>query len=247
MPEGSDPSLSAGPVATVAEVIERLTAMEEVTAAGGPDPRSGIRWFSHLYLVITRNVQDKITSGRFFADNEFLTALDVAFANRYLDAVRAHAGGEHPPEVWRMLFAVPEDGEILPVQLAMAGVNAHINLDLAFAVVNACRTLGSKEIDEGGQKADYDKVNAIFAEEMDDLLHQLARGYAAPTQAQLARQSLLERLANEIVILARRMAWENARYLWTTEPGSGAWRAQERAMDEAATVLSRAMLVDLPG
>jgi uncharacterized protein DUF5995 len=247
MPEGSDPSLAADPVATVAEVIERLTAMEGVTAAGSPDARSGIHWFSHLYLVITRNVQAKITGGRFFADNEFLTALDVAFANRYLDAVRVHVRGEHPPEVWRMLFAVPEDGEILPVQLAMAGVNAHINLDLAFAVVNACRALGRGEIDDGGQKADYDKVNAIFAEEMDELLDQLARGYATPTQVQLARQSLLERLANEIVVLARRMAWENARYLWTLEPGSGAWRAHERVMDDAATVLSRAMLVNLPG
>ncbi len=247
MPEGSHPSLSAGPVATVAEVIERLTVMKEATAAGGTDPGSGIHWFSRLYLVITQNVQDKITGERFFADNEFLTALDVAFANRYLDAVRAQVGGEHPPEVWRMLFTVPDDGEIIPVQLAMAGVNAHINLDLAFAVVNACRALGRKEIDDGGQKADYDKVNAIFAEEMNDLLHQLARGYATPTQVQLARQSLLERLANEIVVLARRMAWENARYLWTVEPGSGDWRAHERLMDDAATVLSRAMLVDLPG
>ncbi|MGH8974804.1 MAG: DUF5995 family protein [Acidimicrobiia bacterium] len=245
MPEGSDPALVAGPVTTVAEVIERLTALKGATAPGSAAPRSGMYWFSHLYLVITENVLDKIDGGRFFADNEYLTALDVAFANRYLDAVRAHTRGQEAPEVWRLLFAVPDDGEILPVQLAMAGVNAHINLDLAFAVVTACGALGRTDIDQGSQKADYDKVNAIFAEEMDRLLHKLARGYS--NQIQMARQSLLERLANEIVVLARRMAWENAWYLWSVEPGSEPWRARERVMDDAASVLSKAMLVDLPG
>jgi hypothetical protein len=252
MPAVPDPALTAGPVGTVAEVIERLTAVKGASggaaagAAGGA-PRGGLYWFSHLYLVITENVRDKIDGGTFFADNEYLTALDVAFANRYLDAVRAHVAGGRPPDVWRMLFAVPADGEILPVQLAMAGVNAHINLDLPFAVVNACRALGRPAIDGGSERADYDKVNDIFAEEMNGLLDKLARGYANPTQVQLARQSLLERLANEIVVLARRMAWQNATVLWALEPGSEAGRLHEGVMDEAASVLSRAMLVDLPG
>jgi hypothetical protein len=245
MPDGSDPALAAGPVVTVAEVIERLTAIKGATAPGAARPHSGMYWFSHLYLVITENVRDKINGGRFFADNEYLTALDVAFANRYLDALRGHTLGADAPEVWRLLFAVPGDGEILPVQLAMAGVNAHINFDLPFAVVNACRALGRPDIDQGSQKADYDKVNAIFAEEMDRLLHKLARGYS--NQVEMARQSLLERLANEMVVLARRMAWENAGYLWGMEPGSEPWRALAGVMDDAASVLSKAMLVDLPG
>ena len=247
MPEGSDPALTGGPVATVAEVIERLSAIKAATGLEGPERRSGIYWFSHLYLVITENVRGKIDGGRFFADNRYLTALDVAFANRYFDAVRALTKGERPPEVWRLLFAVPEDGEVLPVQLAMAGVNAHINLDLAVAVVNACRALGRQDIDGGDQRADYDKVNDIFAEEMNGLLEKLARGYAAPTQVQLARLSLLERLAGEIVVLARRMAWLNAEYLWTVGPESDLGRARIEEMDAAAALLSRAMLVDLPG
>jgi hypothetical protein len=255
MPEGTASVLSAGPVSTVAEVIQRLGDIKGAVAdPGGSGPRSGIYWFSHLYVVITENVQEKINGGRFFADNEYLTALDVAFANRYLDAVRAHTRGETAPEVWRLLFDVPADGEILPIQLAMAGVNAHINLDLAFAVVNACHELDRKDIDSGWQKADYDKVNAIFAEEMDRLLHELARGYSTRPGAsgvsprvEMERLSLLERLATEIVVLARGAAWENAEYLWPLEPGSDPWRERERIMDDVAATLSRAMLVNLPG
>jgi hypothetical protein len=250
--EGTAPVLTAGPVSTVAEVIERLGGIKAAVADRGP--RNGMYWFSHLYVVITENVQAKINGGRFFADNEYLTALDVAFANRYLDAVRAHARREAAPEVWRLLFDVPADGEILPVQLAMAGVNAHINLDLAFAVVNACHTLDRKDIDSGAQRADYDKVNTIFAEEMDRLLHELARGYSAHPGAsgvsptlEMERVSLLERLANRIVVLARGAAWENAGHLWPFDPGSGPWRLQERLMDEVAATLSRALLVNLPG
>lgn len=245
MPPRTDSALTAGPVATVAEVIQRLTDLREATTPAGPGPRNGMYWFSRLYLVITENVQDKIGGGGFFADNEYLTALDVAFANRYLDAVRARTRGEPAPEVWRLLFDVPADGEILPIQLAMAGVNAHVNLDLAFAVVNACRTLGREAIDQGAQKADYDKVNTIFAEEMNRLLRELARGYS--TRAQMQGLSLLDRLATEIVVAARGAAWENAGYLWTLDPGSGPWRDHEKVMDAAAAVLSRALLVNLPG
>ncbi len=263
MPPRTDTALTAGPVATVAEVIQRLTDIEAAVTPAGRGPRNGMYWFSRLYLVITENVQDKIDSGSFFADKEYLTALDVAFANRFLDAVRIHIRGEQAPEVWRLLFEVPADGEILPIQLAMAGVNAHINLDLAFAVVGACRTLGREAIAWGGQKADYDKVNTIFAEEMDRLLRDLARAYARPggpgvspdmpggpglsPEMQRQRLSLLDRLATEIVVLARGAAWENAEYLWTLDPGSGPWRDHEKVMDVAATALSRAMLVNLPG
>jgi uncharacterized protein DUF5995 len=255
MPEAATAPLTAGPVFSVAEVIQRLGDIKgAVGAPGGPGPRSGMYWFSHLYLVITENVQGKINGGKFFADNEYLTALDVAFANRYLDAVRVHTRGEAAPEVWRLLFDVPADGEILAVQLAMAGVNAHINFDLAFAVVNACRALGRKDIDWGWQKADYDKVNAIFAEEMDRLLHELARGYSTQPGAsgvspgiEMERLSLLERLATQIVVLARAAAWENAEYLWPLDPDSARWRERTQVMDDVAATLSRAMLVNLPG
>jgi hypothetical protein len=248
-------ALTAGPVSTVAEVIQRLDDIKRAVATqGGPGSRSGMYWFSHLYLVITENVQQKINAGRYFADNEYLTALDVAFANRYLDAVRAQTRGETAPKVWRLLFDVPADGEILAVQLAMAGVNAHINFDLAFAVVDACHGLDRKDIDWGWQKADYDKVNGIFAEEMDRLLHELARGYSTRPGAsgvspalEMERLSLLERLATQIVVLARSAAWENAEYLWPLEPASTLWLDRAQAMDDVAAALSRALLVNLPG
>lgn len=122
------PALQAGPVSSVVEVLDRLTEIRDGTAKLAPE--CGIAEFSDLYRTITQGISDRIEQGDFFADNAYLTSLDVAFANRYFDALRAWAGGGRTPRTWRVLFEVPNDGEVTAIQLAGAGVNAHINFDL---------------------------------------------------------------------------------------------------------------------
>src|SRR4029079_6176133 len=111
-----------GPVSGVAEVIDRLTGVRDSMARAAP--ACGIAEFSDLYLTITESIQRHIQAGDLFADNAYLARLDVAFANRYFDALRAWAGGGRPPAVWQLLFDVANDGEITAIQLAGAGVNA---------------------------------------------------------------------------------------------------------------------------
>src|SRR6266542_1952264 len=100
-----DSPYAAGPVTTVPEVIARLEELQSY--AEGHERRGqhdGVACFSYLYHVITNRVWEGIQTRR-FADAEFVTALDVVFANRYLSAIRdSVVAPERVPEAWRPLF-----------------------------------------------------------------------------------------------------------------------------------------------
>lgn len=238
------PVLRADAVTTVPEVIDRLTEIRDCTAKVSPD--CGIAQFSDLYLTITQSIWGHIRSGTFFADNEYLAHLDVLFGNRYFDALRAWAAGGAPPRAWEILFEVPDDGEVTAIQLAGAGVNAHINLDLAVATVDAGREMGDGELDTGTRREDYDKVNDVFAEQMGTLLRRFLAQRADSGQTTEALTAL-GRLMTRIVAAARQFAWEDAEVLWPLPRRSGEWAVKEHQMDTVACLIGLGVLVDLPG
>ena len=199
------------PVTTVDEAVER---MEQITAyiethALYPN-LDGLNCFNYLYTVITKRIREGIATG-FFEDRLFLTQLDVEFANRYFDALRAAAVNSNVPRVWRSLLDKRSNRRIEPIQFAIAGVNAHINYDLAVAVVETCTALRT-EPNSGTQRSDYQKVNQIFAEEMTGLrqhyenaLARIIDGVTAP---------VLDVVCNWSVVTARNAAWNAAERLW---------------------------------
>ena len=238
------PALRAGSATTVVEVIERLTEIRDCT--GKVAPGCGIAQFSELYLTITQRIWEHIQAGGFFADNEYLARLDVTFANRYFDALRAWADGRRTPRCWRVLFEVPSDGEITAVQLAGAGVNAHVNFDLAVATVDTAREMGDADLDTGTRREDYAKVNDVFAERMETLLRDLLEARAAKGE-ESERLSAPGRLMTRIVTAARQFAWEDAAELWSLPRRSEAWEMKEEHMDAVAYLVGCSLLIDLPG
>jgi hypothetical protein len=240
------PVLRAGAATSVVEVVDRLVEIRDGTAEVAPG--CGIAEFSDLYLTITQCIWDHIQAGGFFKDNGYLSRLDVIFANRYFDALRGWAGGERTPRAWRVLFEVPTDGEVTAIQLAGAGVNAHINFDLAVATVDTGREMGDPELDTGTRREDYAKVNDVFADRMDTLLRNVIAAQAVKAQgAEPERLSALSRLMTRIVTAARQFAWEDAEYLWALPRRSDHWRLKEEQMDVVAYLVGRGLLVDLPG
>lgn len=239
------PALRAGPVTSVVEVIDRLSEIRDSTAKVAP--ACGIAEFSDLYLTITQGIRDRIERGDSFADNGYLARLDVSFANRYFDALRAWAGGQRTPRSWRVLFEVPADGELMAIQLAGAGVNAHINFDLAVAAVDTGREMGDAELDSGTRRDDYARVNDVFAERMDALLRNVFEAQAVKGQGTDDRLSALGRLMTRLVTAARQFAWEDAEELWPLPRRSDAWNAKEASMDTVAYLVGRGLLVDFPG
>ena len=66
---------------------------------------------------------------------------------------------------WRNQFDRSGDASIAPIQFAAAGVNAHVNFDLAGALLTTWATFPPNDT----RHHDYERINNIFEAEMDGL------------------------------------------------------------------------------
>ena len=145
--------------ATVDGVIARLREIDASLPVG-----DGVAVFNRLYLTVTERIGAIIekpgTDAITFRDPAAMTDLDVRFANLWLSAYDADASGRTVTPGWRPLFQARGAG-LFPVQYALAGMNAHIEHDLAIAVVGTCRARGLEPEDVHG---DYELVNKVLAQ-----------------------------------------------------------------------------------
>jgi len=81
MPAG--PPASPAPATSVAEVIAHMETIGAAVPAA-----DGLACFNGMYLDVTRQVNSRLGQG-FFADPDFMTRLDVTFANLYFAAAGA--------------------------------------------------------------------------------------------------------------------------------------------------------------
>lgn len=202
--------------ASIAEVLDRMRAVD-----ASLDPADGVGAFSRMYLLVTELVQARVTEG-FFERPDFTERLDIDFAALYLEAVESAP----PAHAWAPVLELRREPRRLPVQFALAGMNAHINHDLPFAVVSACRRLGLTP-SSPGVSADYLRVNALLAEVqeqvrqsfLDGVALEVDRRHVAPV-ANLVGSWSIDR--------ARDAAWTNAQVLWEidgVEPLRGSYAA----------------------
>jgi hypothetical protein len=123
--------------ASVKEVIEVLEGIATTAAQRERGEADGIACFSRLYHQITCDVLAAYDAGQLFHCGDFVYQLDLAFAQRYLNALRDHLdGGSEAPSCWALLFDRRQEEGIEEWQFAVVGVNAHVNFDLAFALLD---------------------------------------------------------------------------------------------------------------
>ena len=120
-------------------MLQRSTA----SSTGSRHPRElppgdGAGVFNRMYLDVTERVAAALQRAR-SSDAGFMAEFDVRFAHLWLTAYDAVAGGRKPPSAWKPLFEEPGTPGVLPIQFALAGMNAHIEHDLPLAVVETCR------------------------------------------------------------------------------------------------------------
>jgi hypothetical protein len=181
--------------------------------------------FDYLYTVITKNVLRCVDlhggeppeerpeeDAPRFRDLAFLACLDVAFANRYLAALGLGEAPEFQPSCWQTLIDHRETRDISPLVFAIAGVNAHVNFDLPFALVKACSVMAS-ELESGTNHADYQLINRIFAIHMQQLRQHFENRFERGFDQALV--STIENLVGDlVVVVARDLAWCTAKRLW---------------------------------
>ena len=224
--------LSSATPATIAGVILRMQAIDQLLPPG-----DGLKWFNRLYLMVTQEV-DLHPPGGAWQNPAWLTRLDVVFADFYFNAVSSFLSSAALPSAWSALFEKRYDSGIDRIQFALAGMNAHINHDLALALLqtdaelNVVPTAGSPEY------ADYQSINELLNNVMPAELTMLATdtlGVLAQDTGKIGRL-----LAFWNICRARELAWDFANHLRSL-PGP----AREAALciqDGTTGALGRAIL-----
>src|SRR6476619_1638363 len=96
--------LKPAPVLSINDVLSIMTAIDSRL----PDS-DGVKWFNRLYLQVTRSVQQAVT-GLAFRDPQFMSKLDVVFANQYFAAMATgDVDPSRAPSAWRPLLCARQN------------------------------------------------------------------------------------------------------------------------------------------
>lgn len=213
-------------VETIDDVIRALDAIIDQAWT----EKSLLGYFAALYRRVTQAVKDGIAKGQ-FDNGPLMERLDVNFAGRYLQAYEEFSSSGKPSTLsWQIAFRAASWWRPLVVQHLLAGINAHINLDLGIA---AAVTSPGDQLP--GLQADFNQINGVLA------------GLVGAVEKEMAEVSpligLLEKLSlkTDTVIInfsldkARQFAWDHAVELATLS-GEEMQAAIRRFDGEAATL-----------
>lgn len=217
-------------VTSGAAEIEPVVARLESIAARLP-ASDGVARFNELYLAVTREVKEHAVDGA-FADPRFVVRLDVVFADLYFAAVQAAERGQDPSRAWAPLFDARNRTGVAAIQFALAGMNAHINYDLALALNTTCDQLSVKLRRGSRQHRDYLAVNDILERVQERVKRRFTAGLVGVADDALGRIDDL--LAAWSVARAREAAWTHAEAL-------RALRGWRRVHDEFKLTLARSV------
>jgi hypothetical protein len=186
---------------TIDEVIEQLN--EIVMNAEQNSGRAG--YFAALYKRVTVAVADKIKAG-YFDDNARMEKLDVLFANRYLDAYHCYTNKQNCTASWKLAFDTTKKWPPLVVLHLLAGMNAHISLDLGIAAATIAPGNTINDLHN-----DFCKINVILNELVDEVKAELFEMWP-PSKflIQLNTGKLENTLASFSMTIARDAAWQVA-------------------------------------
>lgn len=219
--------------------IDPVIARMEAIAAGLSEA-DGVARFNELYLAVTRAV-GRAMGATAFEDVAFLARLDVVFADLYFQAVDADAAGRRPAHSWRPLFDRRARPRIAPIQFALAGMNAHINHDLAIALVSVCGERGVRPRRDTPQHRDYVRVNAILEQVEEEVKARYDTGLVGVADEALGR--LDDVLAMWSVARARAAAWSHAETLWALRDAPALAEPFVMTLDRVVGFAGRGMLV----
>jgi hypothetical protein len=182
-------------------------------------------YFPALYSRVTAQIAASIKAGT-FEDGPGIDRFATTFASHYVAAADDHVGCSR---CWRACWNVAGDQRLLIVQHLLLGINAHVNYDLARAVVEVADERG----DLASIRHDFDTVNDVLATTYVDVVKDLDRMSRWVNSAARLGGG---RAFNFSLKLARARAWQAASNMYPL-PAAGR-RAYAEELDRLTSVLA---------
>jgi hypothetical protein len=228
--------VSGAAAGSIADVIVTMQSIDGVLPSD-----DGLKWFNRLYLMVTQRI-DVQPPPNGWEDPTWLARLDVVFANFYFAALAgALKQNADTPSSWDVLFEARNRTGIDRIQFALAGMNAHINHDLALALLQTDAELHLTPALQSPEHDDYEQVNALLEEVLPSALNFLATGIVGELAQDTGKIGRLLAIWN--VRAARDLAWGFADHLRNLGGVSRALALE--AQDKLTGVIGRSLLLPL--
>lgn len=205
---GGQPLTPIEPAETLDEVVDAIGTVIDWSIGAG----SRLGYFAAVYKRVTIAVRTAIEDG-LFDDGARMERFDVAFANRYFQALNGHFHrGKYPAptRAWQVTFDAASNHEPIILQHMLTGINAHIGLDLGIAA----QTIGSSDV--RALRDDFNRINAVLASQVNAIvvdINELSPALADVYAVLMEHQILV---INEALKTLRDDAWRFATTLAST-------------------------------
>jgi hypothetical protein len=201
--------------------------------------------FAECYLVMTRSVEENIRAGSFH-DGVWVGRLLDRFATYYFDAVDSYGGAlgvRVCPAVWREALDACSDPLCHPLQALMLGINAHINHDLALALVDVLDDWPTLD-EEARQRRrdDHELVNTIIDDTTDEVQKDVVGRWSPAAEGlDLLMGPLDEWAFGQLAESWRSRVWADAMDLVVLDPSKRA--EAEAVIGERASCVATVILL----
>jgi uncharacterized protein DUF5995 len=228
--------VSGASPASIADVIAVMRGIDGLLPSN-----DGLKWFNRLYLMVTQEI-DAQPAANGWEDATWLARLDVVFATFYFAAVTgALAQNADTASSWGALFEARARAGVDRIQFALAGMNAHINHDLALALLKTNDQLHRTPALQSPEHDDYERVNGLLEEVLPSALNLLATGIVGELAQDTGKVGRLLAIWN--VRAARDLAWDFADQLRNL--GGMSRDLALEGQDKLTGVIGRSLLLPL--
>jgi hypothetical protein len=176
--------------------------------------------FLRCYCLMTGNVIAAVQA-RDFHDPDWVDRLLHRFAEYYFVSLDAYEDNPAAaPAVWQLAHSAANNPDLSAVQKLLVGVNAHINYDLAFTLVDLLRPewAGLNETKRTLRYEDHCRINAVIARTINDVQNDII----APAMPVMRMVDELMGGADEMMISSlitrwRDTVWQHAMHMLATD------------------------------
>jgi hypothetical protein len=226
--------VSGAAPASISDVIAVMQSIDGLLPSN-----DGLKWFNKLYLMVTQGIDGQPPQNS-WEDPAWLVRLDVVFASFYFAAIAgALEQNSNTASSWDALFEARNRAGVDRIQFALAGMNAHINHDLALALLQTDGELHLTPALQSPEHNDYQRVNVLLEEELPVALKFLATGIVGELAQDTGMIGRL--LAIWDIRVARDMAWNFADHL--RDLGGVSRSLALDAQDKLTGVIGRSLLL----